>query len=107
MIEEKKKILVELFGTETSVSRKLIVVELPCDCSNEEIKELGGELLDELATESGGDAEWTFTCYEDDFEVRTDVEIGMATELTPDVELRFDEAKGLVAEVEVADLGGA
>ena len=98
MNEYNKRYVVELFATQTEVSVRRFVVEIPTDCSKGEIKSLGSETLDRLVTENGSDAAWEFHEYESDFEIQTDVRVGQATDLSADVELiSVDGEENLVA----------
>jgi len=81
------KYVVELFATQTEVSVRRLVVEIPADCTESEIESLGSETLDRLVTENGSDAAWEFQEYQSDFEIQTDIRIGQATDLPADVEL--------------------
>ena len=94
---EKRNVLVEIFATQTEVSVRRFVVEIPTDCSEGEIESLGSETLDRLVTENGSDAAWEFQEYESDFEIQADIKIGQATNLSADVELTFDDEEILVA----------
>jgi hypothetical protein len=94
---EKRNVVVELFATQTEISVRRFVVEIPTDCSEGEIKSLGSEALDRLVTENGSEAAWEFQEYESDFEIQTDVRVGQATDLSADIELTFDDEEYLVA----------
>ena len=91
MSEEKKRVIVELYANETSVSRAQLVVEVPADCSFDEIDRLDGDSLHSMALANGSEVEWKFEEYEGDFEVLSGIDAGRATNETPDVELTFDE----------------
>ena len=94
---EKRNVVVELFATQTEVSVRRFLVEIPADCSEGEIESLGSETLDRLVTENGSDAAWEFQEYESDFEIQADMKIGQTTDLSADIELAFDDEATLVA----------
>lgn len=69
-----RRVFVDLWANETLLQKRRIVVEVPSDCDDEEIKELGGDTLDGIAVGLRIDACWE-TEDAESFEVLEDISI--------------------------------
>ncbi len=95
--EATKRVFVDLWANETLVQKRRIVVEVPTDCDDKEIKEVGGLTLSEIADEQCVDAHWE-TDYPDDFDVQDciNIEDGVPEHLEADLVLVQSEDGNLV-----------
>jgi hypothetical protein len=94
-----KKVFVDLRAHEMVRQIRRIVVEVPFDCEDEEIRQLSGCTLDYLAVEQDCDAPWEV---EDgdvyDVSDRVDVETGVPENVEADLVLVRNECGKLVVE---------
>lgn len=97
MSNTSKNIFVEISATETAVSRRLLVLKVPLNCTAEDITEIDADLLNQLATESGSEFVWEHDGYEGDSEIRSGIDVGEETDMLPDVDLVFDTNGNLIA----------
>lgn len=97
MSEERTRYLVELTARQTEYSRRLIVVEMPADCSVDDIEALDSASLDLLATQNGSDSKWDFDYYDYDFELQPEIKVDQETDLPADVVMHLDDDGDLVA----------
>ena len=97
MSEKSKKIFVELSATETAVSRRVLVLRVPVNCTAEDIAEIDADTLNQLVTDSGSEFVWEHDGYEGDFEIRSGVDVGEETDMLSDIEFVFDQQGNLIA----------
>ena len=89
MNEPKKRFIIELSARETLIYRAQIIVEVPANCL-EDLKELDGDMLTDIARENGILFDWTYEDYVD-FEIQESIDVVEETEKSPDVQLTFDK----------------
>ena len=97
MSKTSKNIFVEISATETAVSRRLLVIKVPSDCTAADIAEIDADILNQLAAESGSEFVWEHDGYEGNFEIRSGVDVGQETDMLPDIEFVFDRQGNLIA----------
>lgn len=83
-----RRVFVDLWAHETLLQRRRIVLEVPADCTVEEIEHLGGITLDDWANAEGVDS-WYETEEHEDFDVlgEISVEAGVPDHLDSDLML--------------------
>ena len=64
----------DLWANESFLKRRRVVLEIPANCLDEELKQIGGETLDDLANVQQVDS-WYETEDVDNFEVLDDISI--------------------------------
>lgn len=86
--QKSQRVFVEIWALETLLQRRRLVLEVPSNCSVEEIERIGGIIFDDWANAEGVDS-WYETEDHEDFEVldQISVEAGVPDHLDSDLVL--------------------
>lgn len=95
--DSERRVFADLWAHQTLLQRRRIVLEVPADCTDEELIELGGSALDDWANAEQIDSQYE-TEEPDEFQVLESitVEPGVPDHLDSDLMLVRDENHSLV-----------
>ncbi len=96
-VQVTRRVFVDLWAHETLLQKRRVVIEVPSDCTNEELKRIGGNALDDWANAEQVDSQYE-TEEPDEFQVLESitVESGVPDHLDSDLVFERDENHGLV-----------
>jgi len=98
--KQTKRVMVDLFGHETLLKRRRIVVEMPAESDAEALKDIGGRELDEILTQQQMSDEGWETEESECFETLDGIYIAkdeVPERLEADIVLEFGRNDQLVA----------
>lgn len=94
---QSRRVFVDLWAHETLLQKRRIIVEVPSDCTDDELNELEGRAFDDWANAEQIDSHYEIE-EPDEFQVleTITVEPGVPDHLESDLVLNRDEIDGLV-----------